>query len=40
LVPVCPELVAGVKFFGRYRSGAASPHGQGPIRDGALLTVS
>jgi len=32
LVPVRPELVAGVKFFGRYRSGA--------IRDGVLLSVS
>jgi bifunctional non-homologous end joining protein LigD len=31
LVPVRPELVAGVKFFGRYRSGA--------IRDGVLLSV-
>jgi hypothetical protein len=30
-VPVRPELVAGVKFFGRYRSGA--------IRDGVLLSV-
>jgi bifunctional non-homologous end joining protein LigD len=31
VVPVRPELVAGVKFFGRYRSGA--------IRDGVLLSV-
>jgi bifunctional non-homologous end joining protein LigD len=31
LAPVHPELVAGVKFFGRYRSGA--------IRDGVLLSV-
>jgi hypothetical protein len=30
-VPVRPELVAGVKFFGRYRSGA--------IRDGVLLSI-
>ena len=30
--PGAPELVAGVKFFGRYRSGA--------IRDGVLLYVS
>jgi hypothetical protein len=29
---VRPELVAGVKFFGRYLSGA--------IRDGVLLAVS
>jgi hypothetical protein len=26
-----PDLVAGVKFFGRYRSGA--------IRDGVLLSI-
>jgi hypothetical protein len=32
LVPVHPELVAGVRYFGRYRSGA--------IRDGVLLSVS
>jgi bifunctional non-homologous end joining protein LigD len=31
VVPVRPELVAGVKFFGRYRSGA--------IRDGVLLSI-
>ena len=31
IVPVRPELVAGVKFFGRYRSGA--------IRDGVLLSI-
>jgi hypothetical protein len=31
LVPVRPEFVAGVKFFGRYRSGA--------IRDGVLPSV-
>ena len=31
LIPVRPELVAGVKFFGRYRGGW--------IRDGALLSV-
>jgi bifunctional non-homologous end joining protein LigD len=31
VVPVRPELVAAVKFFGRYRSGA--------IRDGVLLSV-
>jgi hypothetical protein len=31
LVPVRPELVAGVRYFGRYRSGA--------IRDGVLLSV-
>jgi hypothetical protein len=31
LIPVCPELVAGVRYFGRYRSGA--------IRDGVLLSV-
>jgi hypothetical protein len=31
VIPVRPELVAGVKFFGRYRSGA--------IRDGVLLSV-
>jgi bifunctional non-homologous end joining protein LigD len=31
VVPVRPELAAGVKFFGRYRSGA--------IRDGVLLSV-
>ena len=30
LVPVRPELVAGVRYFGRYRSGA--------IRDGVLLS--
>ena len=29
IVPVRPELVAGVRYFGRYRSGA--------IRDGVLL---
>ena len=32
IIPVRPELVAGVKFFGRYRSGW--------IRDGVLLSVS
>ena len=32
VIPVRSELVAGVKFFGRYRSGA--------IRDGVLLSVS
>jgi hypothetical protein len=31
LVPVRPELVAAVRYFGRYRSGA--------IRDGVLLSV-
>jgi hypothetical protein len=31
VVPVRPDLVAGVKFFGRYRSGA--------IRDGVLHSV-
>ena len=31
-VPVRPELVAEVKFFGRYRAGW--------IRDGVLLSVS
>jgi hypothetical protein len=31
VVPVRPELVAGVKFFGRYRSDA--------IRDGVLQSV-
>jgi hypothetical protein len=31
LIPVRPELVAGVKFFGRYRGGW--------IRDGVLLSV-
>jgi hypothetical protein len=31
VIPVRPELVAGVKFFGRYRSGA--------ISDGVLLAV-
>jgi ATP-dependent DNA ligase len=31
VVPVRPELVAGVKYFGRFRSGA--------IRDGVLLSV-
>ena len=30
-IPVRPELVAGVKFFGRYRAGW--------IRDGVLLRV-
>ena len=31
VVPVRPELVAEVRFFGRYRSGA--------IRDGVLLAI-
>jgi hypothetical protein len=31
VVLVRPELVAGVKFFGRYRSGA--------IRNGVLLSI-
>jgi hypothetical protein len=31
VVPVRPELVAAVRYFGRYRSGA--------IRDGVLLSV-
>jgi hypothetical protein len=31
VVPVRPELVAEIKFFGRYRSGA--------IRDGVLLDI-
>ena len=31
LVPVRPELVAGVPYFGRYRSGW--------IRDGVLLSI-
>jgi hypothetical protein len=31
IVPVRPKLVAGVKFFGHYRSGE--------IRDGVLLSV-
>jgi hypothetical protein len=31
IVRVRPELVAEIKFFGRYRSGA--------IRDGVLLSV-
>jgi hypothetical protein len=31
VVPVRPELVAAIKFFGRYRAGW--------IRDGVLLSV-
>jgi hypothetical protein len=31
IIPVRPELVAGVRFFGRYHSGA--------IRDGVLLSI-
>jgi hypothetical protein len=31
LVPVRTELVVGIRYFGRYRSGA--------IRDGVLLSV-
>jgi hypothetical protein len=31
LIPVLPELVAGVRYFGRYRTGW--------IRDSVLLTV-
>ena len=32
MVPVRPQLVAGVRYFGRYRTG-------GWIRDGVLLSV-
>ena len=32
VVPVRPELVGAIKFFGRYRTGS--------IRDGVLLSVS
>jgi hypothetical protein len=32
MVPVRPELVAGVRYFGRYRTG-------GWIRDGVLLSI-
>ena len=31
MIPVRPSLVAGVKYFGRYRTGR--------IRDGVLLSV-
>jgi hypothetical protein len=38
LVPVRPELVAGVKSLWALPLGAAL-HRQGPIRDGVLLSV-